>query len=349
MSVGESGGASDGSDDYEEEEEELVDQHPRRGAAVAAAAAAYESAATGSSNHRRMPQLQARLAAISSQKMERSKEISGTPGAAAAASANSFLFLNSFSHGSASVSQSTPAANAAGISNNGASTKDGGDALNNYYTSLLTGGSCIRGHHQNEILQTAEQSLKQILSDPFSGELMDDAVIFPCGHTFGSGGIQKIQETSLCQICQVPTRIADGSINLALRAAVLAFRHDRGFPKSGVVPKGTAAKRRRDPDGDQSVDAGRPKGVQFPYVVSDKVLIKGNKRTPERFVGKQAIITTQCLNGWYLVKTLDNNESVRLQYRSLQKIEDDTNNWHQDPVAGDFHSVEISAQTLEIS
>jgi hypothetical protein len=26
---------------------------------------------------------------------------------------------------------------------------------------------------------------------------------------------------------------------------------------------------------------------------------QGNKRTPERFVGKEAIITTQCLNGWY--------------------------------------------------
>ncbi|EFJ35539.1 hypothetical protein SELMODRAFT_405002 [Selaginella moellendorffii] len=323
MSVGESGGASDGSDDYEEEEEELVDQHPRRGAAVAAAAAAYESAATGSSNHRRMPQLQA----------------------------------------SASVSQSTPAANAAGISNNGASTKDGGDALNNYYTSLLTGGSCIRGHHQNEILQTAEQSLKQILSDPFSGELMDDAVIFPCGHTFGSGGIQKIQETvklvpdlpsaySYCRwIHKLGYKMQNNSLVIFFQGMTEVFRSLGSCPKeqqrSGEEIRWHLTLLLQD--GDQSVDAGRPKGVQFPYVVSDKVLIKGNKRTPERFVGKQAIITTQCLNGWYLVKTLDNNESVRLQYRSLQKIEDDTNNWHQDPVAGDFHSVEISAQTLEIS
>jgi hypothetical protein len=28
-------------------------------------------------------------------------------------------------------------------------------------------------------------------------------------------------------------------------------------------------------------------------------IVQGNKRTPERFVGKEAIITTQCLNGWY--------------------------------------------------
>lgn len=64
----------------------------------------------------------------------------------------------------------------------------------------------------------------------------------------------------------------------------------------------------------------RTKGVQFPFIVNDRVLIKGNKRTPERFVGREAIITTQCLNGWYLLRTLDNGESVRLQYRSLQNL-----------------------------
>jgi hypothetical protein len=48
-----------------------------------------------------------------------------------------------------------------------------------------------------------------------------------------------------------------------------------------------------------SLDGSRPRGVQFPFAVGDQVLIKGNKRTPERFVGKEAIITTQCLNGWY--------------------------------------------------
>jgi hypothetical protein len=25
---------------------------------------------------------------------------------------------------------------------------------------------------------------------------------------------------------------------------------------------------------------------------------QGNKRTPQRFVGREAIVTTQCLNGW---------------------------------------------------
>uniref|UniRef100_A0A453Q7L3 PUB 62/63 C-terminal domain-containing protein n=1 Tax=Aegilops tauschii subsp. strangulata TaxID=200361 RepID=A0A453Q7L3_AEGTS len=46
----------------------------------------------------------------------------------------------------------------------------------------------------------------------------------------------------------------------------------------------------------------------------------GNKRTPEKFVGKEAVITSQCLNGWYLVKALDSGESTRLQYRSLKKV-----------------------------
>lgn len=71
-------------------------------------------------------------------------------------------------------------------------------------------------------------------------------------------------------------------------------------------------------------DATKVKGVQFPFVVSDRVMIKGNKRTPERFVGREAVITTQCLNGWYLVRTLDSGESVRLQYRSLQKMRGQT-------------------------
>lgn len=54
----------------------------------------------------------------------------------------------------------------------------------------------------------------------------------------------------------------------------------------------------------------------------DRVIIKGNKRTPERFVGRVAVVTAQCLNGWYVVKTLDNAESVKLQYRSLAKFTD---------------------------
>lgn len=28
---------------------------------------------------------------------------------------------------------------------------------------------------------------------------------------------------------------------------------------------------------------------------------QGNKRTPQRFVGREAIVTTQCLNGWSVI------------------------------------------------
>lgn len=39
------------------------------------------------------------------------------------------------------------------------------------------------------------------------------------------------------------------------------------------------------------------------YLFSEKEIIRekmnqGNKRTPQRFVGREAIVTTQCLNGW---------------------------------------------------
>ncbi|KAL5145803.1 U-box domain-containing protein 62 [Glycine soja] len=71
------------------------------------------------------------------------------------------------------------------------------------------------------------------------------------------------------------------------------------------------------------MEPSRSRGVQFPFAVMDRVIIKGNKRTPQRFVGREAIVTTQCLNGWYVVKTLDNAESVKLQYRSLAKVMDD--------------------------
>lgn len=74
------------------------------------------------------------------------------------------------------------------------------------------------------------------------------------------------------------------------------------------------------------MEPSRSRGVQFPFAVMDRVIIKvvyelarfylqvflpfsekeiirekmvqGNKRTPQRFVGREAIVTTQCLNGW---------------------------------------------------
>ncbi|KAG7030554.1 U-box domain-containing protein 62, partial [Cucurbita argyrosperma subsp. argyrosperma] len=104
-------------------------------------------------------------------------------------------------------------------------------------------------------------------------------------------------------------------------------------------------------NGDIAIDDGIHRGVQYPFAVNEKVLIKnlrsvlGNRRTPEKFVGKEAVITSQCLNGWlvrvlqsdsscssiglhsslshqtlYLLKIIGTGENVRLQYRSLRKI-----------------------------
>ncbi|KAF5453750.1 hypothetical protein F2P56_028626, partial [Juglans regia] len=181
------------------------------------------------------------------------------------------------------------------------------------------------GRKDVSISSESGESLRAILSDPITGALMDDAMILPCGHSFGSGGIQHVTTMKACYICSLS--ISEDSIapNLSLRAAVQAFRREEElqFYRS--------SKRRRerfDQDkggyGDSTLmDSPRGRGVQFPFAVTDRVIIKGNKRTPQRFVGREAIVTTQCLNGWYVVKTLDNAESVKLQYRSLAKVSDD--------------------------
>ncbi|KAJ7559631.1 hypothetical protein O6H91_04G094400 [Diphasiastrum complanatum] len=232
----------------------------------------------------------------------------------------------------------------------------------NYYTALLhlpSGLGAHKGESGNDSGCSGERSapapdqpLRVILSDHLSGALMDDATIFPCGHSFGNAGLQRVIQTNACIICGITVRPESGAPNYALRAAVHAFRREQA---QWNVDSSKSAKRKREvcnfkfaqsrqliclrnqprntdslqlevlqeqfgQSEQSSMDGGRAKGVQFPYVVNDRVLIKGNKRTPERFVGREAIITTQCLNGWYLVRTLDNGESVRLQYRSLQKI-----------------------------
>ncbi|KAG5576837.1 hypothetical protein H5410_056971 [Solanum commersonii] len=75
------------------------------------------------------------------------------------------------------------------------------------------------------------------------------------------------------------------------------------------------------------------KGVQYPFSVNEKVLIRGNRRTPEKIVGKEAVITSQCLNGWIAkmifsistdiclrLWTVETGENIRLQYHSLRKF-----------------------------
>ncbi|XXG40000.1 hypothetical protein AAC387_Pa01g0822 [Persea americana] len=183
---------------------------------------------------------------------------------------------------------------------------------------------CGTGRKDTTFPIESGDSLRMILSDPITGTLMDEAMILTCGHSFGSVGLQHVLRMKSCYTCSKSVSEDSVSPNLALRSAVQAFRREEELQSS------KASKRRRErleqdkcSYGDPfPMDISRGKGVQFPFAVTDRVIIRGNKRTPQRFVGREAVVTTQCLNGWYVVKTLDNAESVKLQYRSLAKVPD---------------------------
>ncbi|XP_076916733.1 U-box domain-containing protein 62-like [Bidens hawaiensis] len=162
------------------------------------------------------------------------------------------------------------------------------------------------------------ESLRRILSDPLTGALMDDAMILPCGHSFGSNGMQHVMRMKACYTCSHPVSEGSAAPNLSLQSAVQAFLREEELRTH------CASKRRNRLYQDKTNygDSALGRGVPFPFCVAERVIIKGNKRTPPRFVGREAVVTTQCLNGWYVVKTLDNAESVKLQYRSLSKIPD---------------------------
>ncbi|XP_010940316.1 uncharacterized protein [Elaeis guineensis] len=178
-----------------------------------------------------------------------------------------------------------------------------------------------------------EPSLRSVLSDPLSGAFLEDAMVVSCGHSFGGHMLKKVIEMARCTLCS--SEIDTGSLvpNFALRAAATAVKmeddrrlfHNASLRKrrKEVGEQTDALKRLGKENGEVAVDSESPrplKGVQYPFAVNEKVLIKGNRRTPDKFVGREALITSQCLNGWYLLKILDSGESVRLQYRSLQKL-----------------------------
>ncbi|KAJ4883457.1 U-box domain-containing protein 62 [Raphanus sativus] len=175
-------------------------------------------------------------------------------------------------------------------------------------------------------LSSSIESLRTILSDPITGALMSDAMILPCGHTFGAGGIEQVKQMKACCTCSQPVSEDSITPNLTLRVAVQAFCREEKSQSNH------SSKRKREGGFDQErrtfcdstyTNRSRNRTNHFPFAVADRVIIKGNKRTPPRFVGREAVVTTQCLNGWYVVKTLDNAESVKLQYRSLAKATED--------------------------
>uniref|UniRef100_A0ACD5TC84 Uncharacterized protein n=2 Tax=Avena sativa TaxID=4498 RepID=A0ACD5TC84_AVESA len=204
--------------------------------------------------------------------------------------------------------------------------------------------SCAEEHdvfsHLEEPLESqgnfvSDPSLRSVLSDPLSGAFLEDAMVLQCGHSFGGLMLKKVTEMARCTICNGEVDPASLFPNLALRAVatVVKMEDDRRLFHNAAlrkrrkdvtdyadVPKCTRSSSRvHDENGAESL-AAAVKGVQYPFVVGERVLITGNKRTPEKFVGKKAVVTSQCLNGWYLVKALDSGESTRLQYRSLRKV-----------------------------
>lgn len=213
-----------------------------------------------------------------------------------------------------------------------------GSAMAQCYSSLIHATAVTSQQDQgNQIVtfshrksrEPMEMPLRSALTDPLTGAFMDDATILLCGHSFGRESLQRVLENNACISCGAAARREDMAPNHALQLVVQAYRREEQRWKENAS---RAAKRRRERLEQQErqnmgdltpLDFSRHKGVQFPYKVNDRVLIKGNKRTPERFVGRNAIITTQCLNGWYVVRTLDSGETVKLQYRSLTKTDEE--------------------------
>lgn len=175
-----------------------------------------------------------------------------------------------------------------------------------------------------------EPSLRSVLSDPLSGAYLEDAMVISCGHSFGGLMLRKVIETSRCMLCHADIETRTLIPNHALRAAASTVKHedDRRLFHNAALRKRRKelgdltdlGRRISTENGDIAADGGLQRGVQYPFSVNERVMIKGNRRTPDKFVGKEAIITSQCLNGWYLLKIIGSGESVRLQYRSLCKL-----------------------------
>ncbi|XP_055802069.1 uncharacterized protein LOC129871207 isoform X3 [Solanum dulcamara] len=169
---------------------------------------------------------------------------------------------------------------------------------------------------------TKEPSLRSVLSDPLSGAFLEDAMFVSCGHSFGGLMLKRVIDMARCTLCNA--EIERGSLipNHVLRAAAAAVKHedDRRLFHNAALRKRRKEVGDNRENGELPSENGPHKGVQYPFSVNEKVLIRGNRRTPDKFVGKEAVITSQCLNGWYLLKILDSGENVRLQYRSLRKF-----------------------------
>ncbi|CAN8268991.1 unnamed protein product [Cochlearia groenlandica] len=186
-----------------------------------------------------------------------------------------------------------------------------------------------------------EPSLRSVLSDPISGAFLEDAMVVSCGHSFGGLMLRRVLEMSRCSLCNAEIETSSLVPNHALRAAASAIKQQ---DDKRLFHNATMRRRRKETsdqidvvrsshncsivnrfeNGDPAnTDDGLHRVVNYPFAVNEKVLIKGNRRTPEKFVGKEAIVTSQCLNGWYLLKIVESGDNLRLQYRSLKKLTND--------------------------
>ncbi|ESQ47898.1 hypothetical protein EUTSA_v10020435mg [Eutrema salsugineum] len=183
-----------------------------------------------------------------------------------------------------------------------------------------------------------EPSLRSVLSDPISGAFLEDAMVVSCGHSFGGLMLRRVLEMSRCTLCHAEIENDSLVPNHALRAAASAIKQQddkRLFHNAAMRRRRKEMSDQMDVEnGDPATDDGLQRVVHYPFAVNEKVLIKGNRRTPEKFVGKEAIVTSQCLNGWYLLKIVESGDNVRLQYRSLKKMtnEDRGGSLHVQPV-----------------
>lgn len=204
---------------------------------------------------------------------------------------------------------------------------------------LASSGLLFQNSKQNEQINVegAQPSLRNVLSDPMTGLLMDDAMVAQCGHSFGLRSLQHVLETSLCMSCGAVVPPETLIPNYALRAAVEAIQkedflshtvHSRSIRQEQHVRRdvvgfkiGTNASLAELNCSDDSDDDGcHQVGGQGTFSVNDRIIIKGNKETPEHLFCQEAVITAKCLDGWYTVMTLDSEESVRLHHHSLQKV-----------------------------
>nr|TKS16541.1 hypothetical protein D5086_0000021890 [Populus alba] len=149
-----------------------------------------------------------------------------------------------------------------------------------YYSQYLqgTGGSVLveriwvwkmavdflEGRRFQHFSSESGDSLRAILSAPVTGALMDDAMILPCGHSFGAGGMQHVIRM-LSDMLSRHFSGRRGVYNLSL----IQKGSERGLTRTKVVMA---------IQGSWIHSQGR--GVQFPFAVTDRVYYKVFSKAP---------------------------------------------------------------------